>query len=146
MQDEVVAETLAILNEPSFAALFGPSSLAEVPIAAQIGGGGGGGGRTRELTGQIDRLVVLEDTLLVLDYKTNRPPPRTPTEVAPAYIAQLAAYRIALQKLFPGRTLRAALLWTDGPQLMEIPSPLLDAAERRMMQGSGSLDVVGVAT
>jgi ATP-dependent helicase/nuclease subunit A len=142
MQDEVVAETLAILDEPSFAALFGPSSLAEVPIAAQIGEGGG----TRELTGQIDRLVVLEDTLLVLDYKTNRPPPRTPTEVAPAYIAQLAAYRIALQKLFPGRTLRAALLWTDGPQLMEIPSPLLDAAERRMVQGSGSLDVVGVAT
>jgi ATP-dependent helicase/nuclease subunit A len=142
MHGEVVAETLAILNEPSFTALFGPSSLAEVPIVAQIGEGE----EARELTGQIDRLAVLEDTLLVLDYKTNRPPPRTPTEVAPAYIAQLAAYRIALQRLFPGRTLRAALLWTDGPQLMEIPSPLLDAAERRIVQGGGSLDVAGVAT
>jgi ATP-dependent helicase/nuclease subunit A len=142
MHGEVVAETLAILNEPSFTALFGPSSLAEVPIVAQIGEGE----EARELTGQIDRLAVLDDTLLVLDYKTNRPPPRTPTEVAPAYIAQLAAYRIALQRLFPGRTLRAALLWTDGPQLMEIPSPLLDAAERRIVQGGGSLDVAGVAT
>ncbi len=53
---------------------------------------------------------------MILDYKTNRPPPERPEDVAPAYIAQLAAYRAALGKLFPGRAIRAALLWTDGPQ------------------------------
>ena len=81
------------------------------------------------LEGQIDRLVVLNRELLILDYKTNRPPPLTLQEVAPAYIAQLAAYRLALRRLFPGYALRAALLWTDGPRLMEIPSTSLDAAE-----------------
>jgi ATP-dependent helicase/nuclease subunit A len=49
--------------------------------------------------------------------------------VAPAYINQLATYRLALKKLFPGRAIRAALLWTDGPRLMEIPSTSLDVAE-----------------
>ena len=83
----------------------------------------------------VDRLAVLDDALLVLDYKTNRPPPETPEEVAPAYVAQLASYRAALRLMFPGRALRAALVWTDGPKLMEIPSNLLDRAERRILDG-----------
>ncbi len=59
-----------------------------------------------------------------------------PAEVALGYIAQLAAYRLALRGLFPGRTLRAAIVWTDGPKLMEIPSTLLDDAERRILAAS----------
>jgi ATP-dependent helicase/nuclease subunit A len=88
----------------------------------------------------------MDDALLVLDYKTNRPPPETPEEVAPSYVAQLAAYRTALRLMFPGRALRAALIWTDGPKLMEIPSNLLDCAERRILEGGASLDVQGVRT
>ena len=88
---------------PSFAPLFQPGSLAEVPVVARIGG--------YDLEGQIDRLAVVEGGLLILDYKTNRPPPKTLEEVAPAYIAQLAGYRTALRGLFPGRPLarRAAV-------------------------------------
>ena len=85
-----------------------------------------------DLEGQIDRLALVEGSLLILDYKTNRPAPRTLDEVAPAYVAQLAGYRTALKDLFPGRPLKAALLWTDGPRLMEIPSTSLDAAEQRL--------------
>ena len=54
--------------------------------------------------------------MLILDYKTNRPPPETPDEVAPAYVAQLAAYRAALKALFPGRALRAALVVDRWPE------------------------------
>jgi ATP-dependent helicase/nuclease subunit A len=128
LRDEIVAETLAIVRDASFAPLFRPGSLAEVPIVARIGEGD----RGYDLEGQIDRLAVLDDALLILDYKTNRPPPATPEEVAPAYVAQLAAYRKALKGLFPRLPLRAALLWTDGPRLMDIPSTLLDEAERRL--------------
>ena len=100
----------------------------------------------RDLSGQIDRLAVLDDALLVLDYKTNRPPPSTPDEVAPAYVAQLAAYRLALRRVFPERALRAAIVWTDGPKLMEIPSNLLDRAERLIVEEAPSLDVPEVRT
>jgi len=126
LRDEIVAETLAIVREASFAPLFCPGSLAEVPVVARIG--------AYDLEGQIDRLARVEGGLLILDYKTNRPPPKALAEVAPAYIAQLAAYRTALKSLFPDLTLRAALLWTDGPRLMEIPSPSLDEAEQRLLQ------------
>ncbi len=129
LKEEIVAETLAIARNPSFAPLFRPGSLAEVPVVAKIGEGEDG----FELEGQIDRLAILEDGLLILDYKTNRPPPKVVEDVAEAYIDQLAAYRLALKRLFPGRSLRAALLWTDGARLMEIPSTSLDSAEQRIV-------------
>jgi ATP-dependent helicase/nuclease subunit A len=138
LREEIIGETLAIVQDPRFAPLFQPGSLGEVPIVARFGRG--------DISGQIDRLAVLDDALLILDYKTNRPPPETPDEVAPAYVAQLAAYRAALKLMFPGRALRAALIWTDGPKLMEIPSNLLDRAERRILEGGASLDVQGVRT
>jgi ATP-dependent helicase/nuclease subunit A len=125
LRDEIVAETLAIVQDPAFAPLFQPGSHAEVPVVARIGG--------YDLEGQIDRLAEVEDGLIILDYKTNRPPPKTLDEVAQAYIDQLAGYRTALRGLFPGRTVRAALLWTDGPTLMEIPSTKLDEAEQRLL-------------
>jgi ATP-dependent helicase/nuclease subunit A len=103
--------------------------VAEVPVVARIG--------AYDLDGQIDRLARMEDGLLILDYKTNRPPPETLDDVAGAYIAQLAAYRTALKRLYAGLPLRAALLWTDGPRLMEIPSTSLDAAERRLLEQPG---------
>ena len=138
MREEIVSETLAIVQDTRFAPLFAPGSLSEVPIVARLGEG--------DISGQIDRLAVLDDALLVLDYKTNRPPPSVPDEVAPGYIAQLAAYRAALRLMFPERALRAAIIWTDGPKLMEIPSTLLDLAERRMLQKGPSLDVAGART
>jgi ATP-dependent helicase/nuclease subunit A len=131
MREEIVSETLAVVRDPRFAPLFSPESLGEVPVVARFGDGDD----ARELSGQIDRLAVLDDALLVLDYKTNRPPPSTPEEVAAGYIEQLAAYRAALRLMFENRVLRAAIAWTDGPKLMEIPSTLLDLAERRILSG-----------
>jgi ATP-dependent helicase/nuclease subunit A len=78
LRAEIVAETLAIARDARFAPLFQPGSLAEVPVVARIG--------DYDLEGQIDRLAVVEDDLLILDYKTNRPPPTTLEEIAPAYI------------------------------------------------------------
>ena len=68
--------------------------------------------------------------MLVIDYKTNRPPPFDPAEVSMAYVMQLAAYRLALRRIYTDKTIRAAILWTDGARLMELPGAQLDAAER----------------
>ena len=123
---EIVTEVLAVLRDPQFGALFGPASRAEVPVAAEIRDPSGKRPNLR-LTGQIDRLVRLPNEVLVLDYKTNRPPPQTPAEVPLAYLLQLAAYRLALGQVFPDLPVRAAILWTDGARLMPIPSELLDS-------------------
>jgi len=127
----IVRETLAILTSPRFAPLFGPNSMAEVPIAAVIPRPKGTG-PSLDLSGQIDRLAVTDAEVLIVDYKTNRPPPRDVGHVAAAYLYQLAAYRLALREIYPGRKIRAALLWTDGPNLMEIPGDILDSFESRL--------------
>ncbi|HEV2674820.1 MAG TPA: double-strand break repair helicase AddA [Aliidongia sp.] len=111
-QDAIARETMAVLRHGDFAALFGPGSRAEVPVVGLIDG--------RALNGRIDRLVVTEDAVLIVDYKTNRPPPLEVDAVSPAYVEQLAAYRAALERIYPGRQVRTLLLWTDGPRLMEI--------------------------
>lgn len=123
-QASIVSETLAILNDPDFAPLFGPGSAAEVPLVAIIPRPSGQGVPLR-LTGQIDRLVDTGREVLIVDYKTNRPPPATLEQVADAYIYQLAAYCVALEQIFPERLVRAAILWTDGPRIMEIPQERL---------------------
>ncbi|MGH6660668.1 MAG: PD-(D/E)XK nuclease family protein, partial [Rhodospirillales bacterium] len=122
-QDEIVAETLAVINHPDFAHLFRPGSLAEVPIVGLVGDGAG----ARAISGQVDRLVVTDDTVTVVDFKTNRPPPEKENDVAPAYLRQMAAYRWALAKIYPGRVVEAVLLWTAGPRLMPLSARLLDA-------------------
>jgi len=127
----IVRETLAILTSPRFAPLFGPNSMAEVPIAAVIPRPKGTG-PSLDLSGQIDRLAVTDAEVLIVDYKTNRPPPRDVGHVAAAYLYQLAAYRLALREIYPGRKTRAALLWTDGPNLMEVPGDILDSFESRL--------------
>ena len=63
----------------------------------------------RAISGQIDRLVVLPDRVLIVDYKTLRPPPADPESVPPAYLRQLAAYRAAVQAIYPGHAVDAAI-------------------------------------
>lgn len=145
-QKSIVRETLAILDSTDFAALFGSQSRAEVPISAVIPRPSGPGPALR-LSGQIDRLAITESEVLIIDYKTNRPPPEVLAAVAPAYLYQLAAYTLALAEIYPGRQVRAALLWTDGPRLMEIPSEILrDYAARLWNLDIASLDANTVDT
>jgi ATP-dependent helicase/nuclease subunit A len=129
----IVKETLGVLRDPKFKSLFGPDSQAEVPIVALIPRPNGKGVPLR-LTGQIDRLSRSLTDVSIIDYKTNRPPPLDVRDVAEAYLLQLAAYRLALRSIFEGLTVRAAILWTDGPRIMEIPADMLDAAEQRLWQ------------
>ncbi|MBV8534554.1 MAG: UvrD-helicase domain-containing protein, partial [Alphaproteobacteria bacterium] len=116
-QEALAREIMAVLEHPEWGGLFGANSLAEVPVVGRVG--------ARIVSGQIDRLVVSADAVLILDYKTNRPPPLRPADVSPIYVRQMAAYRAAIGGLYPGRRLRCALLWTDGPRLMELPDDLL---------------------
>ena len=90
------------------------------------------GGPDILVSGQIDRLVVSPDAVLIADYKTNQAVPATADEAPPAYVEQLALYRAVLGRIYPGRTVRAALVWTEGPALMEFSGVGLDAALARV--------------
>ena len=76
----------------------------------------------------VDRLAVTETAVLIADYKTNRPPPARIADAPPAYVRQLALYRAVLRKIYPSKTIRAALIWTETPELMEVSQEALDHA------------------
>ena len=118
-QREILAETMAVLRHPDFAPIFGPGSRAEVGLTALLSG--------RVVSGQVDRVLITDSEILVVDYKTNRPPPLQAAEVEVAYLRQLASYRAALMEIYPEKTVRCALLWTDGPNLMVIDGAILSA-------------------
>jgi ATP-dependent helicase/nuclease subunit A len=120
----LVDETLGILNHPDFAPLFGPGSRAEVGLTGHAPGLPAG----VSVRGQVDRLVVTDHEVLIIDYKTNRPPPSDVSQVARVYLGQMAAYRELLQALHPQKSIRCALLWTDSATLMSLPDELLDVA------------------
>ena len=121
----LVRRTLAILSDPAFAEIFAAGSRAEVPIVGRIAAPGGA--PPIHVSGQIDRLAVSSDTVLIADYKTDRAVPGGLGEVKP-YVTQLALYRAVLARLYPGKSVRAALLFTEGPLLMEVPAVAMDEA------------------
>jgi ATP-dependent helicase/nuclease subunit A len=127
-RETVVDQALAILRDARFAGLFQPGSRAEVPIVGRLTLRD----HTVAVSGQVDRLVVTADAVLIADYKTNRPAPARIEDVPPAYVTQLALYRAVLARLYPDRVIRAALVWTDVPDLMEISADAMDHALARV--------------
>ena len=124
-QAEIATETVAVLTDSELSVLFGPKSVAEVPLVGTVGMGASAG----IISAQIDRLVIDEDLIIIVDYKTNRPPPTDEAQVAPQYLRQMALYRAALRKIYPDRRIEAVLLWTDAPRAMWLSGTILDPYE-----------------
>jgi ATP-dependent helicase/nuclease subunit A len=123
-REALVAAALALIGNPRFAPVFGAGSRAEVSIVGRLERPGL---PPALVSGQIDRLVVTPGEVLIVDFKTNHAPPSLPAESPRGYVRQLALYRAVLEKLYPQLPVRAALLWTETPELMEISAPALDA-------------------
>jgi ATP-dependent helicase/nuclease subunit A len=130
-RESLAEAVLALIADTRFAPVFASGSRAEVAIAGRLDRPG----RPAALvSGQIDRLVVTPDEVLIIDYKTNHDPPGAAAEAPRAYVRQLALYRAVLKKLYPQLPVRAALLWTETPELMEISALALDAQLATIIQ------------
>ncbi len=121
-RDALIAEALAVLEMPVLADLFGPLARAEVAVAGRIAGPDG----AREVSGQVDRIVETDHEVIVADYKTGAPCSAAATPQV--YLAQMALYRAVLAPLWPGKRLRMLLIWTAGPEVVDLGDALLDAA------------------
>jgi ATP-dependent helicase/nuclease subunit A len=114
----IAAEVMAILSHPDLAPLFGPGSRAEVPLTGMVGG--------LVVGGLVDRLAVLDDAVLVADFKTNRDPPVDPADTPVLYLRQMAAYRAVLRGIFPDLPVRCALVWTQAARVSMLADQILD--------------------
>lgn len=113
IRSSILSEVLQVLEDPVFADVFGPGSLAEVAVTGNIGNG-------QILSGQIDRLIIKPDRILIVDFKSNRPSPDNQKEIPQKYRDQLRAYKQAISIAYPNTPIETALLWTDRAVLMKI--------------------------
>jgi ATP-dependent helicase/nuclease subunit A len=115
----VVDQCLGILDHPALATAFGPGSRAEVPLAGEVAG--------LVISGVIDRLAVSETEVIAIDFKTGRQAPPTVGRTPILYLRQMAAYRALLREVFPARSIRCALVWTETATVTMLPDDLLEA-------------------
>lgn len=121
---EILASAIAVLGHPDFAAIFSPAALPEVPLAATVDG--------IVVSGTVDRLLVTDNAITVVDFKTSRRPPQSADAIPVAIQRQMAAYVAALEVIYPGRTVRAAVLYTQTPQLFELTPEQLAAQKKHL--------------
>ena len=128
------SETQAILRDPALGYLFDETGLSEVPLTADLG--------TARLNGVIDRLVFTPDAVLAVDFKTNQTVPQTPDTCPEGILRQMAAYLLALEQIYPDRTVQTAILWTNTAQLMLLPNEIV----MQSLQNTPYLDGAAAAT
>jgi ATP-dependent helicase/nuclease subunit A len=119
-QTESICESvLAVLGNLELHDLFGPQSLAEVPLAGVVAG--------REVGGVVDRLAVTARTVWLADYKSDRAPPALHSGIPEKYASQLAAYMSILRQIYPDHEIRTVLIWTETGAVMNVPEEMLEA-------------------
>lgn len=115
-------EARRVLGSPTLRPLFGADALEEVSVTADLPVLGG------RIHGTIDRLVVRDDHVLAVDFKTNAVVPERVQDIPIGLLRQMGAYASALEQIFPGRRIETALLWTRTALLMVLPHDIVIAA------------------
>ncbi len=131
LAEDVIDVTFSVLDAPELAPVFGPGGRAEAPIV-------GTGPNLPEgliINGRIDRMRITDTHVWVIDYKTDRPPPKHQDDVAEPYLAQLGSYYDVLSVTYPDKSVKCALLWTDGPQFMVLDETVMLAALKKTRAG-----------
>ncbi len=119
-RNEVMAEAEAVLTASHLKPVFAADALAEVPISADLHG--------RRLHGVIDRLIVSDAEVHVIDFKSNATVPDAPQTCPDGLLRQMGAYAHALAQIYPDHRIRTAILWTRTAQLMWLPHDIVTDA------------------
>ncbi|NKB51908.1 MAG: double-strand break repair helicase AddA [Rhizobiaceae bacterium] len=123
-----------VLDHPQLTDCFDPqTSRGEVSLMGTIATKYG----PRSVSGQIDRLSVGSEEVVILDYKTNLQVPGPDDQIPPDYVTQLALYRELVARLYPKMPIKCMLVWThgtEGPLITELENARLDAAYLQIAQ------------
>ena len=121
----MLSVSLGTLEDPAFADIFSTEGRNEAAIVGNLPNG-------ILVNGRVDRLIIQSEQVLIIDYKTDRPAPKNAADVDDSYLVQMAAYQSVMQDIYPDRPVRCALLYTDGPHLIELSSQLLSESLNRV--------------
>ncbi|MFD1795102.1 double-strand break repair helicase AddA [Paracoccus aurantiacus] len=125
MLARLIDDASAVLDAPALSEVFTPPEGAKILTEAELSAKLPGIGLMR---GIADRLIVSDQGVSVIDFKTNATVPARPEDTPVGILRQMAAYRAALAGIYPDRPVTAGVLWTATRELMWLPDTLLDQA------------------
>ena len=109
---QIKNEVLNLINNPDYAQLFGAEAQSEVPIVGEVEG--------KMISAQLDKLLILPDKIMIVDFKTNRPPAHSVADTPPSYIRQLALYAELIRRIYTDLPVETYILWTNEARLMRV--------------------------
>ena len=124
--DEAFEAAERLLDDPKLEFLFTGGSIAEAGITAASPTLNG-----RQLFGYIDCLLVGEERVLAVDFKSNRAVPDCPEDIPEGILRQMGAYQEALRAVYPDLRTETAILWTRTANLMMVPAEICQEALER---------------
>jgi ATP-dependent helicase/nuclease subunit A len=123
-REALIGSVMALLSHPDLQGTFSAHAQAEVSIMGTLTLGS----QSYAVSGRIDRLAVLDDRIVILDYKTNRVPPGSERDIPFAHKAQLAIYRSILSPLYPGKRIDCLLVYTENASIYTLSDDALALA------------------
>ena len=123
LDEDLLSYVSKVLDAPHLKHLFEDTALAEVAITATLPELGGS-----QVSGAIDRLVISDNTVTAVDFKSNRLVPKTPQETPDGLLRQMGAYGAALAQIYPDKTIETAIVWTETAEYMPLPHDIVSAA------------------
>ena len=115
LEDEMIAEALTVLCSPELGWVFSETALAEVPVTATVDAL-----PDTPLHGIIDRLIVTDDLIKAVDFKTNRTVPASEADIPEGLLRQMGAYHAMLAEIYPNREVETGILWTRSATYMPL--------------------------
>jgi ATP-dependent helicase/nuclease subunit A len=101
-----------ILNDEKYSVFFDANSKAEVSVVGEVDG--------VNMSGQIDRLIELDDKVIILDYKNTRKDYDGRDNVPENYIKQLELYKKIVEKHYKDKTVECYILLTSFLKLIKV--------------------------
>lgn len=119
-------EAWQLIHKPELKTLFDDSyylhTFNEMPILYE-------NSEKQIVYGKMDRVCVADDSVWIVDYKSNRITSQQPTQsdyqkLASYYAEQMRCYQTGIGRLFPQKKIRTSLLFTQHGFLYDYPAQL----------------------
>lgn len=109
-KEEIKNQVLNIINK--YKDFFNNKSKAELPIIGEV--------YDNIVSGRIDRLVELDDEIIIIDYKNTKKHYKTEKDLPVEYIKQVDLYKKVLENIYSNKKIKKYILITSYCELIEI--------------------------
>ena len=123
-KDKIIKDVMGLLSNPDLANIFDDNARVEVPISGRVG--------DHIVSGVIDRLLITDDQVMIIDFKTGQPP-QGQDDISPDYINQMAIYRHVLGGIYPSHSIKAGLVYTENAAIHWADEKTMDMVIERLL-------------